>query len=140
MISNDNARSCTVLLVKNTWKLCYLALLFRFNISLLSILHYFVPGYYEHSYHKYINCAFYLEKIWYFYIKTKITKGLSFIFHITILRPCSLIIHSVCPKSMVQVPLERWISSIFLFVMHGCISIHQIYSTPAFSPLNGPEY
>ena len=33
-------------------------------VSPCKFLHYFVPGYCEHSCHSYINCAFYLDKIW----------------------------------------------------------------------------
>ena len=41
-----------------------------FGLSLIfcKYLHYFVPGYHEHSCHLYVNCAFYLDKIRYFYV------------------------------------------------------------------------
>ena len=108
-------------------------------------LHYFVLGYHEHSFHLYLNCAFLSGQNLIFLCKQKkVTafQGLSFIFYITIsTKPCGRAVSSLLPNDLFCLPETHGSSSItavetiLLFIMHGCISIHQISNSPNFSPL-----
>ena len=109
-------------------------------------LHYFVPGYHEHSCHLYVNCAFYLDKIWYFYVNNRKLRHFK-VYHLYFtsryqLSPCGRAVLFFLPNNSFSLPETHGssptaaVETILLFIMHGCISIHQISNSPNFSPLN----
>ena len=108
-------------------------------------LHYFVPGYHEHSCHLYVNCAFYLDKICYLYVNKRKFRHFK-VYHLYFtsryqLSPCGRGVSSLLLNNSFSSP-ETYGSSpttavetILLFIMHSCISTHQISNSPNFSPL-----
>ena len=107
--------------------------------------HYFVPGYHEHSCHLYVNCAFYLDKILYFYVNKRKLRHFK-VYHLYFtsryqLSPCGRAVSSLLPNNSFSFSETHGsspttaVETNLLSIMHGCISIHQISNSPNFSPL-----
>ena len=125
----------------------YDAQIYYFGLILIfcKYLHYFVPGYHEHSCHLYVNCAFYLDKICYFYVNKRKLRHFIKVYHLYFtsryqLSHCGWAVSSRLPSNSFSLSETHGsspttaVETILLFIMHGCISIHQISNSPNFSP------
>ena len=92
--------------------------------------------------HLYVNCAFYLDKIWYFYVNKRKLRHFK-IYHLYFtpryqLGPCGRTVSSLLPNNSFSLPETHGLNpttakeTILLFILHGCISIHQISNSRNF--------
>ena len=94
--------------------------------------------------HLYVNCAFHLDKI---YVNKRKLRHFK-VYHLYFtsryqLSPCDRAASSLLPNNSFSLPETHGsspttaVETSLLFIVRGCISIHQISNSPSFSPLKG---
>ena len=120
LILNDDTVNHIVLLVRNTKNHDAEISYFVKMLAFCKCPPYFAHGYYEHLCHLYVNCAFNFDKIWYFSLNKRNTWHFEAYYLYFASRFQQSLVgravwhslppinHSVCPKSVVRVPLVPW--------------------------------